>query len=305
MRILISAASGLIGSAVSSALTVDGHTVVRLVRRAPRGEADEVRWDPAAGVLDSAAVVGFDAVVHLSGERILGRWTAAKKAAIRASRVGSTALLARALAQSPRPPRAFVAASAIGYYGDRGDEVLTEDSPPGTDWLARLCAEWEAAAGPAARRGIRVVHLRTGLALSRAGGALARMLLPFRLGLGGPVGNGWQYWSWIAIDDVVGAVRHLLASPDVRGPVNLTAPQPVTSREFARTLGHVLGRPALLPVPAFVLRLLFGEAADAALLTGSRVAPTKLQASGYFFLYPHLEAALRHVLGVGDMERRI
>src|SRR3989442_573223 len=179
MRVLISAASGLIGSAVTPALAADGHTVVRLVRRP--AAVGEVRWDPAAGVLDPAAVAGFDVVVHLSGERIWGRWTAAKKAAIRSSRVDSTALLARTLAASPQAPRTLIAASAIGYYGDRGDEVLTEDSPPGTDWMARLCGEWEAAAGPATRRGIRVVHLRTGLALSRAGGALARMLLPFRL----------------------------------------------------------------------------------------------------------------------------
>src|SRR2546425_1867116 len=303
MRILISAASGLIGSAASAALTADGHRVIRLVRRPPG--AGEVRWDRAAGVLDPTAVAGFDAVVHLSGERLLGRWTAAKKAAIRASRVDSTALLARALAANPRPPQTLIAASAIGYYGDRGDEVVSEESPPGTDWLARLSEEWEAAAEPARRRGIRIVHLRTGLVLSRSGGALAQMLLPFRLGLGGPVGSGRQYWSWIAIDDVVGAVRHLLASTQVRGPVNVTAPTPVTSREFARTLGRVLGRPALLPVPAFALRLLFGEAADAALLTGSKVVPAQLQASGYAFLYPHLEAALRHLLRGGDKERWI
>ena len=296
MRTLISAASGLIGSAVSAALSADGHTVVRLVRRSP--EAGEVHWDPAAGVLDPAAVEEFDAVIHLSGERILGRWTAAKKAAIRASRVYSTALLARALGRCARPPATLIAASAIGYYGDRGDEVLTEESAPGVDWLARMTREWEAAAEPAARRGIRVVHLRTGLVLTPKGGALARMLLPFQLGLGGPVASGRQYWSWIAIDDVVGAVRHLLATPAAGGgPVNLTSPHPVTSREFARTLGRVLGRPALLPVPAFALRLVFGEAADAALLSGSRVVPAKLQASGYAFVYPHLEAALRHVLG--------
>ena len=297
MRTLISAASGLIGSAVSAALSAEGHTVVRLVRRSP--EAGEVRWDPAAAVLDPAAVEGFEAVIHLSGERILGRWTAAKKAAIRASRVDSTALLARALGRCARPPATLIAASAIGYYGDRGDEVLTEESAPGVDWLARMTREWEAAAEPAARRGIRVVHLRAGLVLTPKGGALARMLLPFQLGLGGPVASGRQYWSWIAIDDVVGAVRHLLATPAVGGggPVNLTTPYPVTSREFARTLGRVLGRPALLPVPAFALRLVFGEAADAALLSGSRVVPAKLQASGYAFVYPHLEAALRHVLG--------
>src|SRR5438128_9177591 len=214
MRILISAASGLIGSAVSAGLTAAGHTVIRLVRRPPA--VGEVRWDPAASVLDAAAVAGFDSVVHLSGEPILGRWTAAKKAAIRASRVDSTALLARALAETPRPPRTLIAASAIGYYGDRGDEVLTEASSPGVDWLAQVTREWETAAEPAARRGIRVVHLRTGLVLTPRGGALARMLLPFRLGLGGPVASGRQCWSWIAIDDVVGAVRHLLATPAVR-----------------------------------------------------------------------------------------
>jgi uncharacterized protein (TIGR01777 family) len=298
MRILISAASGLIGSAVSAALQADGHAVVRLVRRPPVA-GGEVRWDPAAGVLDPTAVEGSDAVVHLSGEPILGRWTAAKKAAIRASRVDSTALLSGVLAGLRHPPATLIAASAVGYYGDRGDELLTEESTPGRDWLAQVTSEWEAAAEPAARRGIRVVHLRTGLVLAPPpkGGALASMLLPFQLGLGGPVASGRQYWSWIAIDDAVGAVRHLLASPQVRGPVNVTAPAPVTSREFARTLGRVLRRPAVLPVPAFALRLLFGEAADATLLTGSRVVPAKLQASGYAFLYPYLEAALRHVLG--------
>jgi uncharacterized protein (TIGR01777 family) len=295
MRILISAASGLIGSAVSAALHADGHVVVRLVRRPPG--AGEVRWDPAAGVLDPAAVEGCDAVVHLSGERILGRWTAAKKAAIRASRVDSTALLAGVLPGLRRPPATLIVASAVGYYGDRGDELLTEESSPGRDWLAQVTREWEAAAEPAARRGIRVVHLRTGLVLTPKGGALARMLLPFQLGLGGPVASGRQYWSWIAIDDAVGAVRHLLAATQVRGPVNVTAPAAVTSREFARTLGRVLRRPAVLPIPAFALRLLYGEAADAALLTGSRVVPAKLQASGYAFRYPYLEAALRHLLG--------
>jgi len=295
MRILISAASGLIGSAVSAALQADGHAVVRLVRRPP--DAGEVRWDPATGLLDPTAVEGSDAVVHLSGEGILGRWTAAKKAAIRESRVDSTALLAGVLAGLRRPPATLVVASAVGYYGDRGDEWLTEESAPGRDWLAQVTREWEAAAEPAVRRGIRVVHLRTGLVVTPKGGALASMLLPFQLGLGGPVASGRQYWSWIAIDDAVGAVRHLLAAPHVRGPVNLTAPAPVTSRQFARTLGRVLRRPAVLPVPAFALRLLFGEAADATLLTGSRVVPAKLQASGYAFLYPYLEAALRHVLG--------
>jgi uncharacterized protein (TIGR01777 family) len=302
MRLLISAASGLIGSAVAAGLAADQHEIVRLVRRSPGpgggGEAGgrEIRWDPGSGMLDPSAVEGFDAVVHLSGAPIIGRWTAAKKVAIRASRVDTTALLAGVLAKLARPPATLLVASAIGFYGDRGDESLTEESAPGTGWMAELCRAWEAAAEPAARRAIRVAHLRTGLVLAPTGGALAPMLLPFRLGLGGPVSSGRQYWSWVAIDDVVGAVRHLLAATDVRGPVNVTAPYPVTSREFARTLGSVLRRPAVLPVPAFALRLAFGESADAALLTGSRVLPAKLQASGFSFRYPHLEPALRHVL---------
>jgi uncharacterized protein len=296
MRILMSASRGLIGRAVSTSLAADGHDVVRLARR--RAGPGEVLWDPAAGRLDPAALEGVDAVIHLSGEPILGRWTRTKKIAIRASRVDSTRLLSRALAGLRRPPAVFLVASAVGVYGDRGTESLTEDSSLGTDWLARVTAEWEAAAAPAAERGIRVAHLRSGLVLSRDGGALKQMLLPFRLGAGGPVGSGRAYWSWIAIDDWVGAARHLLTAGELRGPVNLTAPHAVTNGEFARTLGRVLRRPALLPVPPFALRLLFGEAA-ATVLTGSRVLPSKLLASGYQFAFPHLEPALRHLLGRG------
>jgi len=296
MRILVSASRGLIGRAVAASLVADGQDIVRLTRQ--RAGPGELLWDPAAGRLDPAALEGFDAVLHLSGEPILGRWTTSKKLAIRASRVDSTRLLARALAGLRRPPETLLVASAVGIYGDRGTESLTEASTLGTDWLARVTAEWEAAAAPAATRGIRVAQLRSGLVLSREGGALRQMLLPFRLGVGGPVGDGRSYWSWITIDDWVGAARHLLVAGDVHGPVNLTAPHAVTNREFARTLGRVLRRPALLPVPAFALRLLFGEAA-ATVLTGSRVLPSKLLASGYQFAFPHLEPALRHLLAPG------
>jgi uncharacterized protein (TIGR01777 family) len=259
-----------------------------------------VSWDPAAGAIDSTGLVGVDAVVHLAGESIAGgRWTEARKRRIRDSRVSSTRLLARALAQLASPPRVLVAASATGYYGDRGAEVLREESAPGAGFLAGVCREWEAAAEPAARHGIRVVHLRIGLVLSRDGGALASLLTPFRLGAGGPVGSGAQYWSWITLDDLLGAILHALTTEALAGPVNAVAPNPVTNREFAKTLGRVLRRPALLPLPAFAARLVLGEMADALLLASARVVPARLQATGYAFRAPTLEGALRHELGRG------
>ncbi len=297
MKVAITGASGLIGGALVPFLTTGGHEVVRLVRRAPRSK-DETRWDPEAGEIDAAALEGTDAVVHLAGENIAGgRWTEARKARLRSSRVGPTALLARTLAGLTKKPKVLVSASAIGYYGNRGDEWVTEKDAPADDFLGRLSVEWEAAAEPAREAGIRVVHPRFGVVLSPAGGALGKMLLPFKAGLGGVVGPGTQYMSWIALDDVLGVVHHLLDRAGLEGPVNATAPEPVTNAVFTKTLGRVLGRPTVAPVPAFALRLALGEMADAALLSSTRVRPERLQASGYRFRFPDLEGALRHVLG--------
>jgi hypothetical protein len=297
MKVAITGASGFVGAALVPFLTTGGHDVVRLVRRAPRAK-DEVRWDPGAGEIDAAALEGVDAVVNLSGENIAGgRWTESRKALLQSSRLGPTGLLARTLAGLKRKPRVLVSASAVGYYGDRGDAWVTETDGPADDFLGRLSAEWEKAAAPAASSGIRVVHPRFGVVLSPAGGALGKMLLPFKAGLGGVLGSGTQYTSWIAMDDVLGVIHHLLERPDLAGPVNATAPEPVTNAVFTGTLGRVLGRPTVLPAPAFALRLAFGEMADATLLSSARVKPERLLATGYRFRFPDLEGALRHVLG--------
>jgi uncharacterized protein (TIGR01777 family) len=296
MRVVVSGASGLIGSALVPALVGEGDEVTRLVRSPRQAGAGTVRWDPDAGALDRDRLEGVDALVHLSGETVAGRWSEAKKVRIMESRRRSTLLLAAAIAALERPPQVFICASAIGYYGNRGAEHLTEDSPPGKGFLAEVVREWEAATQPAVEAGTRVVNLRFGIVLSREGGALAQMLTPFRLGLGGPLGSGRQYMSWIAIDDVVGAVQHALRTTDLSGPVNASAPEPVTNKEFARTLGRVLRRPALLPVPPLVLRLMFGEFAEEGLLSGQRAVPAKLTASGHTFRFPALEGALQHVL---------
>lgn len=300
MRILVTGSTGLVGSALVLFLSASGHAVIRLVRsEVPPGGA-AARWDPEAGMLDPAALEGLDAVVHLAGEDIAGgSWTAAKKARIRGSRVEGTALLARTLASLDRPPAALACASAIGYYGDRGDETLTEESSPGSGFLASVCRDWEAAATPAVEAGIRVLHLRFGVVLSAAGGALAKMLGPFRMGMGGPIGSGRQYVSWIAMDDVLEAINHLLSNPTLHGPVNVASPKPVTQLEFARTLGRVLGRPTVLAVPAFGMRLMFGEMATEVLLASQRLEPARLLSSGYEFRYPDLEPALRHLVGGG------
>jgi len=297
VRILFAGSTGLIGPALVPFLSASGHAVIRLVRsEAPPAGAIE-RWDPEAGTLDRAALEGLEAVVHLAGEDISrGGWTAAKKARIRQSRVEGTALLARTLASLDRPPAVLACASAIGYYGDRGDETLTEESAPGSGFLASVCRDWEAAAAPAAEAGMRVLHLRFGVVLSAAGGALARMLGPFRMGMGGPIGSGRQYVSWIAMDDVLEAINHLLSNPTLHGPVNVASPKAVTQLEFARMLGRVLGRPTVLAVPAFGMRLMFGEMATEVLLASQRLEPAGLLSSGYEFRYPELEPALRHVL---------
>jgi uncharacterized protein (TIGR01777 family) len=297
MKVAVTGASGLVGSALVPFLTTGGHEVVRLVRRHPRGE-DEIGWDPSAGKIDGAALEGVDAVIHLSGENLAGgRWTEARKARLRDSRIDTTRLLARTLAGLERPPRVLVSASAVGFYGSRGDRWLDEDTSPGDDFLARLCQDWEAAAAPAAEAGIRVAHPRLGVVLSPRGGALGKMLLPFKAGLGGVVGPGTQHMSWVALDDVVGALHHALVH-DLTGPFNLVSPEPVTNREFTKTLGDVLGRPTLAPVPAFALRLALGEEmANSTLLASQRARPGRLIASGYAFRFPSLEEALRHVLG--------
>jgi uncharacterized protein len=297
MKIAITGASGLVGGALVPFLTAGGHEVVRLVRRAPRA-SDEASWDPVAGAIDATALEGVDAVVHLAGENIAGgRWTQARKTLLRTSRIAPTRLLAETLGALKRRPRVMISASAIGYYGSRGEAWVTEKDAPADDFLGRLAAEWEAAAEPAAQAGLRVVNLRTGIVLSPAGGALGKLLLPFKAGLGGVVGPGTQYMSWVAIDDLLGIVRHALDREDLAGPANAVAPAPVTNHEFTKTLGRVLGRPTIAPVPAFALRLAFGEMAEATLLASTRVRPERLQATGYRFGFPDLEGALRHLLG--------
>jgi uncharacterized protein (TIGR01777 family) len=296
MQIAVSGSSGLVGSALLPFLTAGGDRVTRLVRK--DAGVGEIPWDPAGGVRDLSHLEGVDAVVHLAGENIAaGRWTAARKEEIRRSRVEGTRRLSESLARLSRRPKVLVSASAVGFYGDRGDEILKEDSAPGTDFLAQVCREWEAATEPASRAGIRVVQLRFGMILSPAGGALKKMLLPFKLGAGGRIGSGTQYVGWIGIDDVAGVIHHAIVTESLQGPVNAVAPTPVTNAEYTRTLARVLSRPAVAPMPAFAARLAFGELADALLLASQRVIPTRLQASGYKFRYPELEGALRHLLG--------
>ncbi len=298
MRVLVSGAGGLIGRHFVPALERAGHEVVRLRRGQGGVPTGDVVWSPERGQLDPAALEGIDGVVHLSGEPILGRWTPAKRARIRDSRVDGTTLLARTIAGLKRKPRALVCASASGYYGDRGDELLTEESAPGTGFLAEVCRAWEAAAAPARQAGLRVVHVRTGLALAPDGGLLGTVLLPFRLGVGGPIGRGARFWSWIAIDDLVDVFRFALESHSLAGAVNAVTPDPVTNALFARTLGRVLSRPAFVPVPPAALRLVFGrDAADEAMLASARLVPARLLAAGFRFGHPELEGALRHVLG--------
>jgi len=294
--VAVTGASGLIGGALVPFLRAGGHDVLRMVRRTPRAQ-DEARWDPESGELDASALGSLDAVVHLAGENIAGgRWTEARKTRLRASRVGPTRLLAEALARLKHKPQVLVSASALGYYGHRGDTWLTEKDSPADDFLGRLSVEWERATAPAQEAGIRVVSPRIGIVLSPAGGALAKMLLPFKAGLGGVVGPGTQYMSWIALDDLVGVIQHLLERSDLAGPVNAVSPSPVTNAELTKTLGRVLGRPTLMAVPAFALRLVLGEMADT-LLASTRLRPERLLATGYRFRFPELEGALRHALG--------
>jgi uncharacterized protein len=297
MRILISGATGLVGRALTRALADVGHEPVALVRRAPL--PGEVQWNPSQP-LDPEKLTGCDAVVHLAGKNVAGRWTVRFKQEVRDSRVQGTRTLAIAAAESYRGsgrPGLFISASAIGYYGNRGDELLTEESSPGQGFLADVSQQWEAATAPAHEAGVRVVNLRIGVVLARQGGALPAMLLPFRLGMGGRVGSGRQYWSWISLEDVVGVILFALQKDSLRGPVNVVSPEPARNADFVRALGEELHRPTILPLPAFAVRTLFGEMGDAALLGSARVEPAKLKAAGYQFRYPHLKDALRAALG--------
>ena len=293
-RTLLSGASGLVGTALSAALQKQGDEVHRLVRREPRNP-NEIRWNPMQAI-PPQLVSGFDAVIHLSGESVVGRWSEAKKRAIRDSRVTTSRNLAAALARAEKPPRAFLCASAIGYYGNRGDEILTEESHAGSGFLAEVSSEWEAATSPAVQAGIRVVSLRIGVVLSRRGGALKQMLLPFRLGLGGRIGSGRQWLSWIHIDDLVAAALYILQRADLKSAVNMVGPTPVTNAQFTQTLAKVLRRPAFFPVPVTAVKLAFGEFAEEGLLSSARVVPKALMGSGFVFQHPELHAALSNLL---------
>jgi len=299
MRVLVTGASGLVGSALAGALRGAGHSADRLVRPGSeaKGAGHGIKWDPVSGDLDRAAAEGADAVVHLAGANIgAGRWTASRKKLLRSSRVEATRNLVTGLLQLDRRPRALVSASAVGYYGNRGDELLTEESPPGEDFLGMLARDWEKEAMRAADFGMRVVIVRLGVILAPHGGALERMLLPFQLGLGGRLGSGKQWMSWITLPDAIGVLRHALENDALAGPVNAVAPNPVRNAEFTRTLGKVLGRPTIFPAPAFALRLVLGEMAGALLLSSQCVVPQKLQQQGYGFRHADLETGLRAVL---------
>ena len=294
MRVVIAGASGLIGRQLAPALRAAGLDVRRLVRRVASGP-DEIAWDPVRGRLDAQALAGTDGVINLAGRSLLGRWTAGVKADIVNSRVQATRLLVDAIAGMPARPTVLVSTSAVGYYGHRGDEVLTETSSAGTGFLAELTKVWEGEARRAVDLGVRVVCPRLGLVLARNGGALGPMIPLFRVGLGGPIGTGRHWWSWIHIDDVVAAIEAALTTSSLVGPVNVVGPAPVRNREFARTLGSVLRRPAILPAPAFAVRFVLGEVADEMILSSQRVLPARLQAQGFVFRWQELSAALENL----------
>ncbi len=296
MKILIGGSHGLVGTALIKSLEIKGHEIFRLVRHYPASET-EIEWSPDRYSIQLARLEGFDAAINLAGESIAeGRWTDEKKKRIRESRVKGTKLLADALANLTKPPQTLICASAISYYGNRGDEVLNENSTPGNDFLAKVCIEWEEATALATEKGIRVVNARFGVILDKEGGALRKMLPPFRMGIGGRIGSGKQWMSWIALDDVIGGIEFALANASIKGPVNFVAPNPVTNAEFTKTLGRALSRPTIFPIPAFGVRLVFGEMADALLLASQRVQPERLASAGYAFQYSELENALPHVL---------
>ena len=304
-KVVVSGASGLVGSELLPLLQARGYGVLRLVREQSVigggdmwSKRDLVPWDPVAGELDVAALEGTEAVVHLAGENIAaGRWNATRKERIRESRVAGTKLLCSKLAEMPNPPGVLVCASAIGYYGDRGDESLPEDAPAGEGFLPDICREWEAASSAAEHAGIRVVRLRIGVVLSPKGGALKKMLLPFKMGAGGKVGSGRQYMSWISIDDLTRVILHCIESDSLSGAVNAVAPASVTNKEFTKILGRVLVRPTMFPLPSFAARMVLGEMADALLLASAKVEPAALEKSGFEFEHNDLEGALRHLLG--------
>ena len=297
MKILISGASGLVGKALVRSLEADGHSVARLVRPGGARAAGDIAWDPGSALVDVEALEGFDAAVHLSGANIAqGRWTEARKAELRSSRVDTTRVLVDALAKLKRKPRALVCASAVGYYGDRGDEILTETSSYGTDFVGLLVRDWEAEAVRAETSGIRVVRLRFGVVLSSQGGALPLMLLPFKFGVGGRLGSGRQWQSWVAFEDAIGITRRAIADESLSGAINVTAPNPLRNVDFTRIVARVLHRPAVFPVPEFAMRIVLGEMADALVLASERVVPERLLQAGYRFQYPEFEAALRVVV---------
>jgi uncharacterized protein (TIGR01777 family) len=298
MKVAVTGATGLIGSELAKAMISDGAQVLALSRRV-RAASDTtgvVFWDPVNGEFDASALEGCDAIVHLAGETIANRWTGAQKERIRRSRVEGSRLLVDGLKTLTKPPAVFVAASAIGFYGDRGDEAIDESSPHGTGFLPDVCRAWEAETSRSQEFGARTLHLRFGIVLSTKGGALAKMLLPFKMGLGGPMGSGLQWMSWIHIDDVIAIIRFVMNHNDLRGPINTTAPQPVRQAEFAKTLGQSLRRPAIAPAPGFAVRLLLGEMGQALLLEGQKVLPRRLQEAGYTFQHPELTGALADIL---------
>jgi len=296
-RILMSGASGLVGSALVPTLLAGGAQIVRLARPGAPSRAGEqtVPWDPSQPISPDA-VSGFDAVIHLAGENIVGRWTPAKKARIRDSRIPATTHLAQALAEAKQKPGVFLSASAIGYYGNRGDEVLTEDKNPGSGFTADLAREWELATTSAVNAGIRTIQMRIGVILAASGGALSKMLTPFKMGVGGKIGSGRQWMGWVDLQDILGAIHHLLKTDSLNGPVNLVAPNPVTNAEFTKILASVLSRPAIFPMPAFAARLAFGQMADELLMASQRVDPSKLIASGYAFRFGDLRTSLKAIL---------
>ncbi len=296
-KILVAGSSGLIGTALVASLQGDGHEVCRLVRR-PIKEANEVRWDPSSKLLDGSVLEGFDAIIHLGGEGIGDkRWSKSRKEKIRLSRVISSTLLSEQIARLESKPEVFVLANAIGWYGSRGGEELTEGSKIGAGFLSEVCSEWENSAKAVEDSGVRTIYLRSGIVLSSSGGVLAKMLLPFKLGIGGKMGSGKQWMSWISLDDEVGAITHLMDTKSCNGAFNLTAPEPVTNREFAKTLGRTLKRPTILPLPGFILRILFRSRAISLMIEGQKVLPDRLQESGYIFNHSTLAEALKDLLG--------
>jgi uncharacterized protein (TIGR01777 family) len=296
LNILVTGSTGLIGSELYSFLTNKKHRILRMVRRGTP-KPDEILWNPSSGALGSSSLEGLDAVVHLAGESIASkRWTAKKMRRIRESRIKGTNLLAQSLAHLSDPPKVLVSVSAVGFYGNRGEEQLNEESGAGEGFLAQVCREWESATAPASERGIRVVIPRVGMILSARGGVLSQMLPIYRLGIGGTIGSGRQYMSWIAIDDMVGVINHVIQHDSVRGPVNAVSPNPVTNSTFSKTLGRVLSRPTMFALPAFAVQLALGKMADELLLSSSRVSPVRLVESGFRFAFPKLEEALRYIL---------